>query len=110
PIVLSVTGIKNSQGELTGYLGISKDITKEKEIELNLINSNKLLDESQSIAKTGSWKFDLITKDLVWSKGNYKIFEFEELPANKLFDAYRKILRPEVLVLLDNAIEKSVTT
>ncbi|MFE3848741.1 PAS domain S-box protein [Flavobacterium sp. LB3P45] len=110
PIVLSVTAIKNSEGELTGYLGISKNITKEKEIELNLINSNKLLVESQSIAKTGSWKFDLITKDLVWSKGNYKIFEFEELPANKLYDAYRKTLRPDVLVQLDIAIEKSVTT
>jgi PAS domain S-box-containing protein len=110
PMVLSVTAINDSQGELTGYLGISKDITKEKEIELNLINSNKLFDESQSIAKTGSWKFDLTTKDLVWSKGNYKIFEFEELPANKLYDAYRKLLRPEVLVRLDKAVEKSVTT
>lgn len=110
PVVLSVTAIKDNQGEITGYLGISKDITKEKEIELNLINNNELLDESQSIAKTGSWKFDLITKDLIWSKGNYKIFEFEELPANKLYEAYRKILRPEVLERLDKAIEKSVTT
>ena len=75
PIQLSVTAIKNSLDEITGYLGIAKDITNEKEAELNLINSNKLLDESQSIAKTGSWKFDLITKDLVWSKGHYKIFE-----------------------------------
>jgi PAS domain S-box-containing protein len=110
PVVLSVTAIKDNQGEIAGYLGISKDITKEKEAELNLINSNKLFDESQSIAKTGSWKFDLFTKDLIWSKGNYKIFEFEELPANKLYDAYRKILRPEALVQLDKAIEKSVTT
>lgn len=110
PVVLSVTGIKNSQGELIGYLGISKDITKEKEIELNLINSNKLLEESQSIAKTGSWKFDLATENLVWSKGNYKIFEFEELPANKLFEAYRKTHNQKDLILLDQAIEKSVTT
>ncbi|MBP2284654.1 PAS domain S-box-containing protein [Flavobacterium sp. CG_23.5] len=110
PVVLSVTAIKDNQGEIAGYLGISKDITKEKEAELNLINSNKLFDESQSIAKTGSWKFDLLTKDLIWSKGNYKIFEFEELPANKLYDAYRKILRPEALVELDKKIEKSVTT
>jgi hypothetical protein len=36
-------------------------------------------------------KFDVITKDLIWSKGNYKTFELE-LPANKLFDAYRKLL------------------
>lgn len=109
PIVLSVTAIKNSEGELIGYLGISKDITREKEIELNLKNSNTLLDESQSIAKTGSWKFDLATKDLIWSKGNYKIFEIAELPADKLYEAYRKLLRPEVLTSLDLAIEKSIS-
>ena len=51
PIQLSVTAIKNSEDEITGYLGIAKDITKEKEAQLNLVNSNKLLDESQSIAK-----------------------------------------------------------
>ncbi len=110
PIKLSVTAIKNSLDEVTGYLGIAKNITKEKEAELNLINSNKLFDESQSIAKTGSWKFDLITKDLIWSKGHYKIFEFEELPVDKLYNAYRKMLDPEDLVLLDKAIEKSVIT
>lgn len=110
PIILSVTAIKNSQDEVTGYLGISKNIAKEKEAELNLKNSNKLFDESQSIAKTGSWKFDVITQDLVWSKGNYKIFELDEFPANKLYDAYRKKLRPEILVQLDKAIEKSVIT
>jgi hypothetical protein len=60
--------------------------------EQDLINSNKLLDESQDIAKVGVGN-DVITKDLIWSKGNYKTFELEELPANKLFDAYRKLLR-----------------
>ena len=110
PVVLSVTAIKDNKGENVGYLGISKDTTKEKESELNLINSNKLFDESQNIAKTGSWKFDLRSQELIWSKGNYKIFEFEELPANKLFEAYRKILCPEAITRLDKAIEKCVTT
>lgn len=54
PIVLSVTAIKNNFDEITGYLGIAKDITKEKESELKWINGNKLLDESQSITKIGS--------------------------------------------------------
>lgn len=110
PVRLSITAIKNVLGQITGYLGIAKDITKEKQAELNLLNSNKLLDESQSIAKTGSWKFDLITKDLIWSKGNYKIFELEELPSDKLYDTYRKILTRETLTRLDTAIAKSVTS
>ncbi len=110
PIQLSVTAIKNSEDEITGYLGIAKDITKEKEAQLNLVNSNKLLDESQSIAKTGSWKFDLITKDLIWSKGHYKIFEIDELAPNVLYEVYRNMLSPQDLALLDKEIEKSAAT
>ena len=110
PIQLSVTAIKNSEDEITGYLGIAKDITKEKEAQLNLVSSNKLLDESQSIAKTGSWKFDLITKDLIWSKGHYKIFEIDELAPNVLYEVYRNMLSPQDLALLDKEIEKSVAT
>ncbi|MFV5692713.1 PAS domain S-box protein [Flavobacterium sp. LT1R49] len=110
PIVLSITAIKNNLGELTGYLGISKDITKEKEAELNLISSNKLLDESQSIAKIGSWKFDLMTNDLIWSKGHYQIFDLEELPSDELFLAYRSKIHPDDLSGLDKALEKILTT
>jgi PAS domain S-box-containing protein len=49
PVLLSITAIKNIKGEITGYLAIAKDISEEREI--NLINSNNLLDESQRIAK-----------------------------------------------------------
>jgi hypothetical protein len=49
-VLLSITAIKNIKGEITGYLAIAKYI-REKEAEINLINSNNLLDESQRIAK-----------------------------------------------------------
>jgi hypothetical protein len=47
-----------------------------------------LLDESQRIAQTGSWKYNIKTDGLIWSKGHYRVFELEELPENEL-DAYR---------------------
>jgi hypothetical protein len=49
---------------------------------------------------------DVITKDLIWSKGNYKTFELEELPANKLFDA--KWFTSETVGRLDIAIKQKV--
>jgi PAS domain S-box-containing protein len=36
-LLLSITAIKNIKGEITGYLAIAKDISEEKEAELNLI-------------------------------------------------------------------------
>lgn len=101
PVILTITTIKNDLGEINGYLGIAKDITKEKEIEINLINSNKLLDETQSIGKLGSWKFDLITQNLVWSKGFYEILELDKLPEGTYYEAYRSRVHPEDLVYLD---------
>jgi PAS domain S-box-containing protein len=110
PVQLSITAIKNSIGEITGYLGIAKDISKEKEAELNLINSNNLLDESQRIAKTGSWKYDINTNNLIWSKGHYSVFELEKLPENELNNAYRSRIHPEDLVVLDELSENIVKT
>jgi PAS domain S-box-containing protein len=95
----------------TGYLYcIARDMKKEKEAELDLISSNKLLDESQNIAKIGSWKFNLITNELIWSKGHYKIFDLEELPSDQLYIAYRKKIHVDDLESLDEVLNNSLTT
>jgi PAS domain S-box-containing protein len=107
---VSISPIINIHGDKTGFVGIGKDITKQKEVELSLINSNKLLDEAETIAKTGSWKFDSTTMGLTWSKGNYKITGIEELAEKELFKAYKAMLSAEDLILLGKAIEKSLTT
>ncbi|MDG2432827.1 PAS domain S-box protein, partial [Flavobacterium sp.] len=101
PVQLSMTAIHSETGETIGYLGIAKDITKEKEAEVNLIRNKLLLDESQRIAKIGSWKYDVRSKELIWSKGHYLIFELEDLPASELNAAYRNRIHPEDLVMLD---------
>jgi PAS domain S-box-containing protein len=109
-VIVSFSPIMNIHGDKTGFLAIGKDITKEKEVELSLINSNKLLDEAETIAKTGSWKFDSTTMGLTWSKGNYKMTGIEELAEKELFKAYKAMLSGEDLILLGKAIEKSLST
>ncbi len=109
PVRISVTAIRNVFGELTGYLGIGEDITKQKEAELSLKSSSILLDESESIAKIGSWKFDAIGRELIWSKGQYDIFELEELPSKQLFTAYKSRLHPDDLSRLDEMLTNTLT-
>lgn len=108
-MLLSLTSVKNIYGDITGYLGIGKDVTKQKEVELSLLNSNKLLDESESIAKIGSWKFDAIGRELIWSKGQYDIFELEELPSKQLFKAYKSRLHPDDSSRLDEMLTNTLT-
>lgn len=91
-----------SPDPVTGNLYcIARNVTKEKEAEQSLIDGNRLLDESQSIAKIGSWKFDLLTNDLVWSEGHYRIFELDRMPTDQLYEAYRSRVHKDDLAKLD---------
>jgi PAS domain S-box-containing protein len=82
---------------------IARNMTKEKEAEQSLIDGNRLLDESQSIAKIGSWKFNLVTNDLIWSEGHYRIFELDKMPTDQLYKAYRSRIHKDDLAKLDKA-------
>ena len=89
---------------------IARNITKEKIAEQNLIDGNNLLEESQRIAKIGSWKFNLITNDLVWSEGHYRIFEMDKLPSDQLYKTYRTRVHKDDLDKLDKVSEKALRT
>ncbi|HAE39605.1 MAG TPA: hypothetical protein DCG57_13365, partial [Candidatus Riflebacteria bacterium] len=54
--------------------GFTIDITRLKDAEKALRESEALLAQSQHIAHVGSWKFDQITKELTWSAETYRIF------------------------------------
>jgi PAS domain S-box-containing protein len=46
---LSITALRNSEGQITGYLGISNDITKRKEKEIELHNAKLAAEKALSI-------------------------------------------------------------
>ena len=89
---------------------IARNITKEKIAEQNLIDGNNLLEESQRIAKIGSWKFNVATNDLVWSDGHYRIFEMDKLPSNELFKIYRARVHKDDLGKLEKINKKALKT
>lgn len=45
-----------------------------KKIEDSLRHLNTLLKETQAVAKTGSWRLDLHSNELIWSEETYRIF------------------------------------
>ncbi len=113
-----ITALKEAQQAISQrneeLLTASEELRANLE-ELSLINrklvkSEEMLNKAQNLAKIGSWEFDLQTFDLVWSKEHYQIFELQEMPADKLYEAYQnKIHRDDIARLnevVNNAIEK----
>ncbi|MCP4606516.1 MAG: PAS domain-containing protein, partial [Proteobacteria bacterium] len=49
-------------------IGTVQDITERKQAEEALLGTQRLLIEAQRMAKLGSWEYDLVTKNITWSK------------------------------------------
>jgi len=74
PVQLSITTIKDADGKTEGYLGFARDLRDQKQLKKEVKRKNKMLEEAQSLAKIGSWSFDLSSGSIEWSREMYNIF------------------------------------
>lgn len=86
------------------------EIAERKKAEAGILESQVLFEEVQAIAQVGSWKFNLLTSELLWSKETYRIFELEGQPNEGLYEAWRRRCHPEDRLKLENAIENTIKT
>jgi len=91
----------DQDGKPTRFTGTHLDISEHKGLENQLI-------EAQSIAKIGSWSYNLITQDQIWSHEHYLIFEIPEPQSQEvLFKMYRERIHPDDLVELDRLLDRA---
>lgn len=59
------------------------------------IHETEIIDQTESIAKTGSWQLNLVSNELYWSKGVYRILEME--PSNEKLNTNKglEVIHPE---------------
>ncbi len=102
------TFVKSPSSELVFI--IARDVTNCKKIERKLLKSERLLNEAQKIAEIGSWEFNLITQELIWSDELYSIFEIENKPNPNLYQDYRSRFSEEDLNKLQTKINQTLST
>ncbi|MGL5111042.1 MAG: PAS domain S-box protein [Flavobacterium sp.] len=89
---------------------IARNIQKEKIAEQRLKDVNYLLEESQHIAKIGSWTYSFVSKKLVWSEEHYRIFEMKTMSSDALVTQFRARVQKDDLAALDRVIEEVLRT
>jgi PAS domain S-box-containing protein len=62
-------------GQFLGFQGLTRDISKRKNAEDALRESERFLRQSEKIASTGGWRANPFTGSLHWSQGVYDIIE-----------------------------------
>ncbi len=97
-------------GEPERMLGISKDITKRKQVEQALRQSEAELMEAQRLANVGSWRWDLSTDRVTWSEELYRIAGLDPgLPAVS-YKEHSKLHTAESWDRLRRAVEEALRT
>jgi PAS domain S-box-containing protein len=61
-----------------GVVAVNMDITDRKQAEQERFKNYILLQQSEDIARLGSWDFDLLTGVFSWSDGMYRLFHLDK--------------------------------
>jgi PAS domain S-box-containing protein len=86
-------------------------ITKLKQVDEKLRQSESLLAEAQRMAQVGSWNWDLRSNTLTWSDEQYRIFGLNPQEFDVIYEAVvREYIHPEDRDLVRHNIENSLMT
>ncbi len=89
--------VYDRHGNYTGRISSSiSDISEQKKYADALKENQALLQDAQTIAKTGNWWYDHVSKETFWSENLYKILEIEHVPENvSKYDYYISLVHPD---------------
>ena len=94
-IEVSETPVFNEEGKVVSVEGIAHEVTARKKSEESLLYSQERLEESQRIAKLGSWELDLVNNKLEWSKEIFNIFEIDPELFGASYEAFIELVHPD---------------
>lgn len=104
------TPMYDSEGNLTGILGIARDITRHKQTEDALKASQSRLTIAMDVARLGIWEFDIATGLFALDDRFYSLFgtSVKEQGTSMSLEAFfKKFIHPDDVRIVDNEIRKA---
>ncbi|MDX6290409.1 MAG: hypothetical protein QOH42_2208, partial [Blastocatellia bacterium] len=98
--------LRDEQGNLLKWYGVSTDIEDLKRAEKALKESRRRLEEAQRIAHVGHWDRDLETRRITWSDEIYRILGVPLVERDSLRTEWLDVVHPEDRPRLAVAIEE----
>lgn len=73
-----------------------------------LEESDVRLKEAQSIAKLGSWQWDIVTNKITWSDELYRIYGLKPQEFEATYEAFMKYIHPDDKKMVDSTVKQAL--
>ncbi len=99
----------DQNGKPVRMVGTNNDLTQRKKYENTILEKQKSLNDAQKISKTGSWEFELITNDIIWSEETYNIYEISKnATGEELFNSYKASFKNEEFAINQKLVAECI--
>lgn len=98
---------RNENGEIV-FCGVLLDITDRKVAETAIRESQRQLEEAQTLAHLGNWELDAATGTVTWSEELFRIFGLEPTAAAPTREEQIDLIHPEDLELWATQVQRGI--
>jgi len=95
-------------GAITQVITVLRDISRRKQAEEQLRQSQSSLAEAQRIARLGNWTWDIEKNELLWSDEIYDIFGLTFDRFGATYDSFLESVHPEDRRLVTDAVDAAL--
>ncbi len=104
--IVNISPIRDEKNQVIGATIYGKEITDLIRTQDALKRSEGQLKEAQRMAKIGNWEFDIMTNEIEWSEGTYRIFGISPHLPPPNYPDYKKMIHPEDLPKILSAVKE----
>jgi PAS domain S-box-containing protein len=109
--IVSASGkpVFDAEGRFTGYRGVASDLTDRRRAEQALRRSESYLAEAQRLSRTGSWGWNVATREIThWSQEMFRLYGFDAEAGIPPFEALQRRIHPQDRATLAEAAERAI--
>ncbi|MBN2616384.1 MAG: PAS domain S-box protein, partial [Bacteroidales bacterium] len=96
------------EGKVVSRIGVIYEVTKQKQAEMALRESEKNYKMAQEIAKMGHWELDFATQRIRWSDETYTLFNIKPGEFDGSFKSFLETVHPEDREMVEKKFLESI--
>ncbi len=105
---ITVFPIYDTHQQVCAVACLTQDITERKLVVKELLESKTVLEETQEFGHMGTWRMDLKTKKIIWSKQVFESFGLDPKDKEPSYKAYQALIHPDDWVSLSQKVQDTL--